>query len=778
MLEEPTVVHCDRNGHSTTHIVHALMQFISALRYRKNVVLTSLAVAALLGGVYYGTATRYYEANAEVLVMGSELSGKSVSSVIDGTRQQSLMGTFEKLFTRSVVVQGALKHLRPEDRIDLAGIPEEAWPAVLKNNLSAKLTRGTNIIELTYRSKDPRTAVSVVNAIYNSYRLFLDEMHNRSAREFLKNLENTKATNEDKFALVDQNLKFLQSQIGDLGIPVDAKVLHPIQESVIYISGELNKVKTKRQKLQASLAAIQWAIHNGQDLQQSASAVADVVGAELLRTRLGLNQDDASLPTRILADLINAQADLATMGEDKGPRHPDVISKIDLIQMYEQSLADYRRQLDDRLAELQDTELGPILLDIVQGELDEIWRFEDSLQTRFNQAKVEAIELNEQRGKLSLMKRDRENLLTSYDNLVNIITDIEFKDNGTEIRTKVIQEPVEPGGPVSPNLRQVILMVLFGGLTVGMGLVYMMDILDDRFRSVEEMQTQLNTPILAMVQRLSKTGTAGPDALQVHADPNATQCEAFRTLRTALALSEGQVRQIVISSSEPGDGKTTTLANLAVSYAQAGKKTLLIDADLRRPGLTALMGMRGIEGLSSIIGGQDNVIQMAAAHIRPSGIEGLDVLASGPRPSNPAELLTNPRFAELLAGTEAVYDQILIDSPPALATSDTIVIGRLVDGVVMVVQPEKNRRRTVMRAAESFASLKIPLLGVVVNRVGSENDRGYYEYSGYGYSYAPGYGMEQASIETPSDLAVNRADDWDLDRDEPAANRIIPERVA
>ncbi len=778
MLEEPTVVHSQRNGHSTTHIVHALMQFVSALRYRKNVVLTSLAVAALLGGVYYGTATRYYEAGAEVLVMGSELSGKSVSSVADGTRQQSLMGSFERLFTSAEVVQGALQHLRPEDRIDLAGFPEEAWPAVLKNNLSAKLARGTNIIELSYRSKDPRTAVSVVNAVYCSYRIFLDEMHKGSARDFLKNLEDTKAANEQNFRLLNQNLDLLQSQIGDLGIPADAKVLHPIQESVLYISNELDQVKTERQKLDASLKAIEWAVQNGQDLQQSASAVADVVGTELLRTRLGLNQDDASLPTRIQADLINAQAELATMHEDNGPRHPDVISKIDLIQMYEQSLADYRRQLDDRLAELQDTELGPILLSIVQGKRDEKWRFEDSLQTRYNQAKAEAIELNEQRGKLSLMKRDREAMLTSHDNLVNKIADIEFKDNGTEIRTKVIQEPVEPGGPVSPNLRQVILMVLFGGLTVGMGLVYMMDILDDRFRSVEEMQTQLNTPILAMVQRLSKTGTTGPDALQVHADPNATQCEAFRTLRTALALSEGQVRQIVISSSEPGDGKTTTLANLAVSYAQAGKKTLLIDADLRRPGLTALMGMRGIEGLSSIIRGQDDVIQMAAAHIRPSGIEGLDVLASGPRPSNPAELLTNPRFGELLAGTEAVYDQILIDSPPALATSDTIVIGRLVDGVVMVVQPEKNRRRTVMRAAESFANLKIPLLGVVVNRVGSENDRGYYGYSGYGYSYAPGYGMEEELSEQTARIEADGRDDWDLNGDEPAANRIIPKRVA
>ena len=120
------------------------------------------------------------------------------------------------------------------------------------------------------------------------------------------------------------------------------------------------------------------------------------------------------------------------------------------------------------------------------------------------------------------------------------------------------------------------------------------------------------------------------------------------------------------------------------------------------------MGMRGLDGLSGIIRGQDGVVEMAAERIHASGIEGLDVLASGPRPPNPAELLAHPRFSELLAWAETVYDQILIDSPPALATSDTAVIGRLVDGVVLVVQPEKNRRRLVVRAAESFHGIEDP----------------------------------------------------------------------
>ena len=226
-----------------------------------------------------------------------------------------------------------------------------------------------------------------------------------------------------------------------------------------------------------------------------------------------------------------------------------------------------------------------------------------------------------------------------------------------------------------------------------------------------------------------------------------------------MTLTYPDAHQIVVTS-EPGDGKTTTLANLAVCYAQAEKRTLLIDADLRRPGLTSLMEMRGLLGLSEVLRSEGDIAPVAERHIQPSGIKGLDILPSGPRPTDPAELLSSPRLSQLLAWAETVYDLILIDSPRTLATTDTAIIGRLVDGVILVVQPAKNHRRLVTRVVERLDLMKIPVLGLVVNRTGSDSEHGYYGYHSYGYGMGTNMDTDTGmvrrtdmTVSTPEDMA-------------------------
>jgi succinoglycan biosynthesis transport protein ExoP len=280
---------------------------------------------------------------------------------------------------------------------------------------------------------------------------------------------------------------------------------------------------------------------------------------------------------------------------------------------------------------------------------------------------------------------------------------------------------------------KIIALFVMAGMVFGLGIVYVIDTLDDHFRSPEQLREQLGLELLGVVGNLPELSGEGIDALCVAVKPNAVESEAFRSLRTTFVFSGEPRERLAITSAEPHDGKTTVLSNLGVTYATADKRTLLIDADLRSPGLTRHFKMRGLNGLSRILNSTRPIAESATESVRETGLDGLHIIPCGPKPPNPSELLSGSRLSELIAWADGEYDQILIDCPPILAASDASIVGRLVDGLVLVVQPPKNRRKLVMRATEMLRSASVEIVGVIANRIGNQKD-------GYGYGYGYGYG--------------------------------------
>ncbi len=734
---------------ASTHFVHTMMRFAVAVRHRKTIVIACLTIALLLGGLYFLTATRYYSAHAGMLVL--QVGGEYWSP--SGTQrnlEKTVLPTYERLITSARVLEGALKYLQPEDRIDLAGVPRQKWAAALRKNLTARSVRKTNIMHVSFESKDPHAAVAVVNAVVQSYQEFSDETYKSTAAEIIEILTREKQQLAEQLAQKQEELLEAQRSLGDMGISVESKTLHPLVQRAVSLNEKVIAAQAKRVELEANLAVLRAAFRNGEDLQQYALSIINSVGDHLLLANLGLSREDSVTQASLQRDLLNYRTELEKLQDHLGPAHPDVVALVDKIRITEQYLAGYRDRIRESVAQIKNDQLGPMMINMLEQQAKQAWQHESSLQAEFNQTQAEAVALNDRLGKIQILEHDLKWLRELHDVLLKRIAGLELKHEGLDIRTTVVEDPVANPRPVSPKLFSTILLCSVFGLAAGLLIVYLLDVLDDHFRSLEEMQAILRVPVLAMIQQLQPPGTAGVQALQIVASPEASESEAFRTLRTSLLLSDQETRRVVISSSEPGDGKTTVLANLAAALAQSQKKTLLIDADLRRPGLTAVLGMRNLGGLSGVIGGEEDLAGIASESIRASGLANLDVLPSGPRPSNPAELLAGPRFAELLAWAEAVYDHILIDSPPALAASDTAVIGRLVDGVMLVVQPAKNRRRMLIRTIDSFSLLKIPILGVVVNRVDAEN--AYYYGYGEGYHYHYDYGSQEPEADTACEV--------------------------
>jgi capsular exopolysaccharide synthesis family protein len=770
-----------------TPMIFGLLRLVLAVRYRKKLVLAVIAASIAVGGFYYATATRKYMSKAVLLVSNTGADNLDPSIAKPELSQRNNMPTFETMIQSMAVLTAAAQTLAPEDRIDVEKLPRDKWGAGLRDGVSVRTLRSTNLLEISYRSKSPRAAANVVRAIIQSYLDLMDRMHRGTAGEIGDMLTQERNRLAGQLAEKQETLLRIRSRFADMGFRSHGETLHPTIQRAVSFNDALIAAQKDRVEQEASLAAIRSAIGNDEDLGQYLLSVADAVGREVLLANLGLDANEANIQADMEQTLLSAQADFRSMQQTLGPKHPEVVAtsrKIDEINGY---LEAFQYRLDHCVTQLHDAQLGPWLLNLVEQRLDESKKKETILQSRFEVARTEAIDLCEQLAQIELLERDVKRLNSMNDVMLGQIASVGLKQNRKDIRVAVTEEPTALDTPVWPRFNHVAVLAILGGVGIAMGLVTLLDALDDRFRSADEAQSRLGIPVLGVVPQLREARDGRLETLPAWSD-NTSESECFRTLRTSLMLGHSDSRQVAITSAEPGDGKSTIVVNLAACFARAGKRTLLIDADMRRPGVTNRLNMQGMHGLSELLREPDDIAVAITSHLRTTDIPQLDVVPAGPRPLDPGELLGGGRFQQLLAWAESVYDQILIDSPPVLIAADAAIIARLVDGAVVVVQPAKNRRRVVTRALANLEYLKIPILGLVVNRLAPKGEHGYYSdaYNDH-YDYNDPY---QSDDEHGNDESRAQADEGqpraltddpgltDIADEDDARGHIVPRRVA
>jgi polysaccharide biosynthesis transport protein len=303
-------------------------------------------------------------------------------------------------------------------------------------------------------------------------------------------------------------------------------------------------------------------------------------------------------------------------------------------------------------------------------------------------------------------------------------------DTGAVVLVTPAQTPVSPS---SPKPAQDALLGLAAGLALGLGVAFLRDSMDDKLASKEATEHAGGGPVLAMIPTVSSWKRRKPLVVVV-ADPTSPAAESYRSLRTSLQFvrQEGKIRSIVVTSPGAGEGKTATLANLGVVFAQAGERVVLVSCDLRRPRIGAFFELDEKDGLTSVLLGErtlEQVLQPVPDHDR------LSLLPAGPIPPNPAELLNGARAREVFADLSKRFDLVLIDSPPVLPVTDAAVLSQHVDATLMLVAAGQTRRGELHRAVEKLDQAGTKILGLVLNKVSRQAGRSY-GYS-YGYSYKP-----------------------------------------
>ncbi len=303
----------------------------------------------------------------------------------------------------------------------------------------------------------------------------------------------------------------------------------------------------------------------------------------------------------------------------------------------------------------------------------------------------------------------------------------ERADGSQAVRATTVAPAVPPTDPSSPNVPRNLALGALLGLLLGIGMVMLRNVLDTKVRSEQDVRALTDSSILGVIA--FDNGVPSHPVI-LREDPRSAAAEAIRRLRTNMQFIDvaERSRSIVISSSVPGEGKTTTAINLAVSMADAGAKVLLVDADLRRPSVAEYLGLEGSVGLTTVLIGKATLEDV----VQPWAGTSLDILASGQLPPNPSEMLGSTAMRNLLEKATAVYDTVLIDSPPVLPVTDAAVLGRQVGGALIIAGMDRIHRPQLRETLESLDTAGCPVLGLVINKIARREvgayvyERGYY----------------------------------------------------
>lgn len=605
----------------------------------------------------------------------------------------------------------------------------EAYENALRGGLDIQQVEKTDLVNISFTHQNPLLARDIANTVAEVFRANDARRENEGSQNQASLLARQITDLQLKIRnLESQRINYMQSN----DIPLsDMKGQNVTATRVETISTQSLEAEKQRKDLQASYDAAR----NARDLM-SIPEVQRNDGIMKMRDRISVVEEQRA------ALLVNYTE-----------LNPRVIEKDEQIKQLKQDIDRTARQIVNGLKAQYE---GAIAKD---NQLRVSYAKERSVAGTQSRAEIllsslnQELETNKQLFNTAL-QRARELEITSGDRVANITIATEAS------------EPRTPEGP--PRGRNIIIALLLS-LGAGVGLAIFLDHLDDSLKSVEDVDRYIHLPTLALIPaprpergrlrgmaggrssstELQTANAASQTALTLIEDARSPIAEAYRHLRTSLLLSSaGQPpKSVLVTSSQPSEGKTTTAVNTAVMLAQTGVEVLLLDCDLRRPRIHAHFGMVNGRGLTNYLAGEselDEIIQPFAK------LPNLKVMSSGPVPPNPAELLGSEEMRKLLRELSNRFTHIIIDSPPSISFTDAAILSTLVDGVMLVVHGGRSSRAVVRRARQQMLDVGAHIYGIVLNNVKLESSD-YNYYAGYYASYYDPNSVEEGNEDTRTD---------------------------
>lgn len=769
----------DQNGKASVIEIN----LFSMLRRRWPHLMFGLIVGISLAAFYYVSTDRKYESHIEILV-GQRSSEVTNNGTITGANasgdniQEDQLATHLRLFVGRRMLAEAIKKGNLEELASFRAASEKSGKNPIDHILeNIEVDRGGEgnardamVLRATYRDTRPEDAALVLSAIYESYRDYVESHGANSTEQAVELIDEARKTHEIELAMADREYREFVTSVPVL---IEGSVVQDVhKDRLANLESELNVVTTSLAESRSRLEVIKNYLADRDSTQiNNMDHLALLSQKEVERLKLFLDvtrgeaqseafqaeqpirQEVAKAQYNRLLDLIQKERALS---EAFGAGHPLVEAVRQETEITRQFISSNQpaetkvqsKKLD--AAEMLSTYTSLLANDI--SELEK--RKEILLADSANEMRLaKQVEGDFMKGSSLRAKLNRAQ--SRYDEVILRLQELKLSRSYAGFSTDLLASPEVSKNAAWPKLPIVGALGLFLGGALGLLLAVSAELMDSTFSDVGDLEHTVGAPAIAHVPRfnarkmrkqIQADSMVQPSLVSYHA-PRSAESEVYRVARTALMVTnrKDDVRTMMMTSPQPGDGKSTTISNLAVSFARAGKKVLLIDADMRRPVIAGLFAVKNDPGLSDVLRGG---IATSGA-IQESEVPNLFLMANGSPTSDPAELLESSRFQMLLAEVAMTYDLVLIDAPPLLAVADPAIIAPMVDSIVLTVRVSKNGRRPVEQATKILQDLELTPSAVIVNGVDQDaRSYGYGNYQRDKYGYVGHYHNQYAAMDT------------------------------
>ena len=672
------------------------------IRVRKTVILAVFLLVAMTTTLVtfilpptYASTTRISVQKDATDIAGVGLNGL-VSQGFGSFDPYWIQTEFEKIQSKMIlhqVISNLDLTVEWGKRYKEGALPLDMTYKLLKREIDVTQARNTSLIEIKAFSPDPNEAAAICNKITDVYRdSRLHQWTELSSRGMdALNAELTKRTVE--ILALEKELDALKERLGITDVETQPGLMTSTLEPEILRREESERIGVKSEYAK---------------LDTTYQELTNYTRTELKRAMLTINPDP--LLAEMLRDLSNQESKLAQLTNSFSLDHPEVKGVRALIGVL-------NNQIDEKLDGI--VRGYKVNVNAKKAQMDSLTRDRDAAKTNdINQAIARRPYIQK--------KRELERLQSANDKLTSRL--IEQKVESAIPKSLIVQviDRAEPElRPVKPNKILNISLGVIVGLAIGIGLAFFIEYLDTSVKTIDDVERALQAPVLGVIpQNVGYLIAEGPDS------PHA---EAYRVLRTNIlfSLKDPKLNTITVVSAGAGEGKSTTIFNLATVFAQNGSRVIIVDSDLRRPSLHKILKVSNSVGLTNYLLKQSTLEEV----IQTSPLATLDFLPSGKLPSSSMGVLSSAQMKELIRDLKRRYDYVFFDSPPIMGVSDASILASEVDAVMQVIQYRRYPQPMTIRAKQMIEKVGGNLLGIVLNNINMASDENYYYYSGYYYDY-------------------------------------------